>query len=217
MKKSIVIACQTLQDEIEMICRDQGVTPEIKWMDNTLHAFPEKLKAALQETIDTLRDVDEIRLAYGNCGNGLAGLTGNQATLVIPAFADCIAMLLWKREDMNTLRTNTYFLTKGWLDSEKGLEWEMAYNKKRYGEKRAKQINQILYENYSDLMLIRTGAYDPESIRSRINLLAHEMEMEVVESDGDLTPLENLLLGREDDSFIRVKPGEFSPAYPVGE
>ena len=61
-------------------------------------------------------------------------------------------------------------------------------------------------------MLIRTGAYDPESIRSRINLLAHEMEMEVVESDGDLTPLENLLLGRADDSFITVKPGEFSPA-----
>lgn len=69
------------------------------FMEPGLHENPEKLKDALQKMINQLSNVDFILLGYALCGNGLIGLTSKNATLVLPQYHDCIAMLLDQMND----------------------------------------------------------------------------------------------------------------------
>lgn len=206
-----LIACETMRDEINMVMKDESIMLETIWMDNTLHAYPEKLKVALQETIDHIDaqgDTKTILFAYGNCGNGLVGLKSQTAELIIPKYADCIGIFLNREEDLERMRTRTYFLTRGWLDGKKGLEWEIEYNRKRYGEKRANQIIEMLYKNYESLMLIDTGAYDVEPATQRTEKIAEALHMKPIVHAGDTTPLKKLIIGEWDEHFVRKMPGE---------
>ncbi len=203
-----IIACKMMKDELEYIFKVHEINLPIFWKDDTLHANPEKLKGALQEQIDTVKEPSELLMAYGNCGNGLLGLKSGIHRLIIPRYADCISILLHKREDMNTLRTNTYFVTRGWLNGEMGLEQEYAYTLKRYGEKRTKRIMDALYRHYRYLMMIETDAYDPEEEKKRVTKIGKRLNMELVFALGDLTILEKLVTGNwTEKDFIIVEPG----------
>lgn len=213
MSHQILIACETLLNEITLIKEKLNNSIQTVWMDNTLHAYPERLNKALQEKITEIDSQDryqEILFAYSNCGNALLNLCSQKAKLVIPKYADCIGLLLNHLDHLDRLRTNTYFLTKGWLDGKKGLEWEIQYNKERFGEKRAKQIIEMMYQHYHQLMLIDTGAYDIPPAMERTEKIAQELDMEPVLQKGDISPLEKLLTGQWDDHFCIKKPGEIT-------
>lgn len=206
-KKRKLLACETLQDEIEKLVKDNEIQMDIKWMDNALHTHPENLRTALQEEIDNTRDVDELLFAYGNCGNGLVGLKSETATMIIPKFGDCIDILLWRCKNLDRVRTYTYFLTEGWLNGGQGLEQEIDYNFKRFGEKRSRRIMDIMYKHYKQLMLIDTGAYDVSAAMPRVDRIASIIGMEPVVEPGDLTPLKKLILGLWDEDFCIIEPG----------
>ena len=203
-----LLACETLRDEIEMLVAQEKIEIETKWMSNELHTHPENLRAALHDEIDASKDIDELLFAYGNCGNGLVGLKSETSTLIIPKFGDCIDIMLWRCHHLERVRTYTYFLTQGWLNGGHGLEWEIDYNLKRFGEKRAKKIMDMMYKHYKELMLIDTGAYDVAAAMPRVKRIAKAVDMEPVIQKGDLTPLKKLLLGLWDEDFCIVKPGQ---------
>jgi hypothetical protein len=206
-----IIACKMMKDELEHIFEVHGIDLPIFWKDDTLHANPEKLKAELQRQIDAIEEPSELLMAYGNCGNGLLGLKSGVHRLIIPRYADCISMLLHQREDLNTLRTNTYFVTRGWLNGEMGLEKEYDYSLKRYGEKRTQRIMDALYRHYQYLMMIETEAYDPEKEKKRVANIGKRLNMKPVYVSGDLSILEKLLLGDwTEEDFIIIEPGEMT-------
>lgn len=205
---ALIIACETLRDEIELIIRDRQITLPVLWLSNALHASPDALRAALQEAILAHQDYSHLLLAFGGCGGGLVGLTSPRSTLVIPRFEDCIAMLLCRYPDFHQRYANTFFLTKGWLSAESPILTDLTYQLERYGPQRSRRIMQILYQHYQYLMMIDTGAYTMASIQPVLDTFLDLTGLTPVCEKGDLTILIDLLTGRWDDNFILVSPGK---------
>jgi len=116
-------------------------------------------------------------------------------------------MLLCETDNLERVRTNTYFLTDGWLKGEKTLDVEYEHNMKKYGEKRAKRIMGIMFKHYKNLMLIDTGAYDTEKVLPRVNDIAELIGLEVIVTAGSISPLEKLVSGQWEEKFCVVPPG----------
>jgi len=207
----LLIACETIRNEVEMALKNQAVEIETLWMINTLHDSPERLRDALQIEINKAEgDYDELLFAYGNCGNGLLGLKSEKATLIIPKYGDCIDILLSETENLERIRTSTYFLTEGWLKGEKTLDIEYERNLKKYGEKRAKWINDKMFNHYKELMLIDTGAFDIENALPRVNTIGKLIGLDVIISKGSILPLEKLITGQWEENFCVIPPGRAS-------
>jgi len=206
--KRLLIACETLKDEVELAIKNTGQEIETIWMSNLLHDSPDRLRTALQEQIDAVEeDYDQLLLAYGNCGNGLLGLKSDKAQLIIPKFEDCIGLVLSNKENLDRIRTRTYFLTSGWLRSEKSLDAEYQHHVKKYGEERAKMIYEMLYHNYKELMLIDTGAYKVDDWLDKTKEIGQMLDLEVVVDQGSIAPIEKLLTGDWDQQFLIINPG----------
>lgn len=206
--KRLLIACETIRDEVELAMKNQGVEMDTIWMVNTLHDSPDRLRDALQEEINKAEsDYDELLFAYGNCGNGLLGLKSEQARMIIPKFGDCIDMLLCEKDNLERIRTATYFLTQGWLRGEKTLDREYEHNLKKYGEVRAKRVMNIMFKNYKNLMLIDTGAYDVNASLPRVNDIGELIGLKVMIDQGSISPLEKLVSGQWDEAFCLIPPG----------
>ena len=209
--KQLLIACETIRNEVELALKNQAVEIETVWMVNTLHDSPERLRDALQIEINKAEeDYDELIFAYGFCGNGLLGLKSEKATLIIPKYGDCIDILLCETENLERIRTNTYFLTEGWLKGENTLDIEYERNLKKYGEKRAKWINDKMFNHYKDLMLIDTGAFDVAAALPRVNHIGELIGLDVIIGKACITPLEKLITGQWDENFCVIPPGRAS-------
>ena len=207
--KRLLIACETIRDEVEMALQQVELELETVWMSNLLHDSPERLKKALQEEIDKAEDdYDQLLFAYGNCGNGLLGLKSEKATLIIPRYGDCIDILLSEKENLERIRTSTYFLTQGWLRGEKSLDKEFQHNLEKYGESRARRVMEIMFKNYQKLMLIDTGAYPVAAHLSRVNDIGELIGLEVVVDRGSISPLEKLVTGEWKEGFCIIPPGQ---------
>ncbi|MGV8905134.1 MAG: DUF1638 domain-containing protein [Acetobacterium sp.] len=207
----LLIACETIRNEVELALKNQAVEIETLWMVNTLHDSPDRLREALQIEINKAEeDYDELLFAYGNCGNGLLGLKSEKATLVIPKYGDCIDIFLSETENLERIRTSTYFLTEGWLKGEKTLDIEYERNLKKYGEKRAKWINDKMFNHYKELMLIDTGAFAVEGALPRVNTIGKLIGLDVIVSKGSISPLEKLITGQWEENFCVIPPGRAS-------
>lgn len=207
--KRLLIACETIRDEVELALQRSGVEVDTVWMSNLLHDSPERLKNALQQEIDKVEaDYDQLLFAYGNCGNGLLGLKSEKATLIIPRYGDCIDILLSEKENLERIRTSTYFLTQGWLRGEKSLDKEFQHNLEKYGESRARRVMEIMFKNYQKLMLIDSGAYPVADHLPRVNDIGQLIGLEVVVDQGSITPLEKLVTGQWTEGFCIIPPGQ---------
>ncbi|HCX65830.1 MAG TPA: hypothetical protein DHN33_11555 [Eubacteriaceae bacterium] len=204
----LIVACEILKDELEKARKDVGNEDPVIWMDSLLHMEPNRLREALQEVIDEHHQkADHILLAYGNCGGGLVGLEAKETTLVIPKTADCISLLLHKDKEVDHLRKNTYFLTKGWLRCEKNLISEYEHSLEKYGEEKAKQIFKVMLNHYENLMLIDTGAYDVKKYRKIAENIADKLEMNVTFKKGTPFILQKILDKQWGPDFTQISPG----------
>lgn len=216
--RQLLIACETLHDEVLLALKKTNMDMEIRWMPNKLHDQPEYLKEALQDEINRVEnDYDELLFAYGNCGNGLVGIKSHQAKMVIPKYSDCISLLLSHKPELERMRTNTYFLTPGWIKGEKSLQVEYAQILKKYGEKRTKKIYQIMFKNYQNLMLIDTGAYKLENWLEQVEKIGQMIGLSVIVDDGTITPLEKLMTRDWQENFCVIPPGQATSRHDFFE
>lgn len=207
--KKIIIACETIKNELTLASEKTGIFLETIWMANQLHDSPERLRDALQGEIDRVETTfDQILFAFGNCGNGLLGLKSEHAIMIIPKYGDCIDLFLSEKENLDRIRTTTYFLTEGWLKGQKTVDKEYEYTKEKYGEKRAKRVMDMMFKHYENLMLIDTGAYELESSLPRVNDIAELIDLQVVIDKGSISPFEKLLTGDWDEHFCVISPGQ---------
>ena len=93
---TVLIACNTIRDELEKAARETEFRHPIVWIESGLHLFPASLRRRLQEELDRLHDVERVLLAFGFCGNSVIGLASRDYELIFPRVDDCITLLLGK-------------------------------------------------------------------------------------------------------------------------
>ena len=207
--KTVAIACQTIEDELNAIYKTLPATFPIVWVESGLHNFPSQLKEKIQQEIDKISGVENILLLFGNCGNSIEGLVASQARLVVPKVEDCISLLLGGNQIRHALsrKTPAFYLTDGWLRYEENIFWEYEKSLEKYGEARALRIFRAMFAHYSSLNFIDTGCYDLESVMSRTAELASKLNLKQGIVPGTLKLITKAFLEEWDEDFLIVPPG----------
>lgn len=119
----LILACEVLKPEMETLAREMENPPEMIFLSQRLHDYPDKLRQGIQEKIDEIEntrpDVDEIALGYGLCGKGLTGVTSRRVKLVLPRLHDCIPLywastpILWRHLPAKAQHTGS--APAGWI------------------------------------------------------------------------------------------------------
>ncbi len=207
---TIIVACNTIADELNLAIMATGVTHPVLWIDSKLHTRPEKLKEQIQTAISRISNVSTIILAFGYCGNALVGIKSEKARLVFPKTEDCITLLLGSTERRKALSKETcsYYLTRGWMESENNLADEYAYCVRKFGSERALKLMRAILKNYRHLTLINTGAYDIAPLKRKTEELAVTLGLCHKVVEGSQRLFHKLLTGPWDEEFVQVEPGE---------
>lgn len=79
---------------------------------------------------------------------------------------------------------------------------------RRYGPEAGKEILKVMYEGYTDIDVIDTGAYPVDTVINHAQKTADLLNFRVNKIPGSTAVLEKLLTGNWDDDFIVLEPGE---------
>lgn len=208
--QTVLLACHTMQDELELVLQQSGITYPVIYFESGLHSTPELLRQTIQEQINTLDTADVILMAFGCCGNGLVGLKAAHAKLIIPQIDDCISLLLGSSAARKAVpnEVSTYFVTKGWLDPDGNIMWSYRSWAERYGERKALRLVKKMLNNYTRFLIIDTGAYKLDSVLAHIRKASEELNMHYEVTSGSLCLLHKLVTGPWDKEFISIEPGQ---------
>jgi hypothetical protein len=195
---TVVIACATMIEEM-LPLMPEGMEQRI--LEFGLHAYPAKLRDALQANIDAVVQAHPgaeltILLGYGLCSQALVGVQARGCTLVLPRVDDCIAIFLGSRSAYNQqagAEPGTYYLTKGWVEVGETPFSEYEHTVQRFGKDRAELIN--------------TGSYDIERFREYARRTAERFNLRYEEIEGSAAMVRKLLFGPWNDEFVIVPPG----------
>jgi hypothetical protein len=202
-----IIACATVAEELKQL----GVPEDsMTVLEFGLHVYPDRLKERLQEAVDSVRGDCDILLGYGLCSNAVVGLNSGSHRLVVPRVDDCIALFLGSREEHLARLSEapgTYYLTKGWVEAQWETLAEYARLVEKYGEKRARKVAEVMYKNYTRIVLINTGNYRMDDFRDFARAMADFLDLEYVEIPGSNRMLEKMLAGDWEPEFLVVPPG----------
>ena len=207
--KRTIIACGTIRDDIEPIIESINYEAEVIWLDKNLHAVPQNLNTELQKTIDSLSECDEIILTYLLCGNALLGLHSDTSILRFIKGDDCIYADLCLRDDYKDLRCSSFFLSHGWMNTERNIIVEYQKTIEKYGEKRGKHIWDVMYRNYKHLAYMQLQEDDiltPEE-EDRINTMAEYANVDVIRVKGSTLMYEKLLFLEDDPAIAVIEKG----------
>lgn len=207
---TIIVACQTIRDEVNLAIAETRVPYPVLWIESGLHNFPDRLGQKIQQEINKIENVETILLAFGYCGNSLLGITSSRAQLIIPRVDDCISLLLgsYERRQSMDKEIGTYFLTKGWLENEQNLVSEYERCVVRYGKEKALRVMKMMLNNYHRLMVINTQAYQSEGVLTKTKWFAGVLGLSHEEIEGSSRLLKKLLLGPWDAEFAIIQAGE---------
>lgn len=207
--KTTVIACKTLEDEINQAVEKTGKDYSMIWVEAGLHYYPDKLKATLQDTINSVKESDYILLLFGLCGNALLGLNAKAATLVIPKVDDCISLLLGGNEARKAIEhsSKAYYLTQGWLRFDINIWYEYQRTLKLYGPEKTRTIFKMMLNHYNHLVLIDTGVHDA-SFLEKTKMIAEELNLKHQIVPGDTSYLFAALKGEWGEQFLLIEPGQ---------
>jgi hypothetical protein len=202
-----VISCATVIEEMLPM-----MPPGLKYekLEFGLHAYPEKLRQALQEAIDSCGpEIKTVILGYGLCSQAVVGLSSPSRTLIVPRVDDCIALFLGSIEEYNHQHKNspgTLYLTKGWIEAGTPLDHRDDMIK-RYGEAKARFFFKQMIHNYTRLVFINTGNYEIEKYRAKSREVARELELQFEEIEGSNSLIKRMLYGPWEGDFVINPPG----------
>lgn len=204
--KTLIIGCQTLQNELLTAIQKKHCDYPIIWIEAHLHNRKDKLRQAIQDILNQESSYERILLATGFCGNSIAGLQNRQATLIIPRVDDCISLLFGGNHNKNPW-LDSYFLTEGWLKGQNNIWNEYQYALNKYGAKRAERIFHTMFCNYSRITLLDTGCYDLNPSFQEASKIAEAFSLDCQIVSVTTEYIEQLLTGPwETDRFLTVLP-----------
>lgn len=207
---TVIVACRTIEDELNMVVRETGCKYPILWIESGLHSDPDSLRKRLQEELNRISNADQVLMAFGFCGNSLISLTPPSYRMIIPRADDCITLLLGSCEKRREIsdETGTYFLTKGWLKYEKNIWAEYQETVKRFGKVEADDIYETIFQNYTRLGIIETGAFELDEISDMTQNIAKDLKFKHQIIPGTLKFIKKLVTGPWNEEFIIINPGE---------
>lgn len=203
-----MLACSIVRDEIMMAAQESHVRFPILFLPSDLHQSPDKFRAYLQKTIDSLRYVDYLLLPMGRCGNGTLGIKAENCTIVLPKSDDCVNLVL-SDESLRVERPKyTFFLTDGWLRDDNAINNEYDRTVAKYGEEKAAMVMEMLYGGYKYFSLMNTGTYDMKAAAAKVRPLADLVHLEINELPGPCGVLRKMMRLEFDENFAIIPPGE---------
>jgi hypothetical protein len=194
----IIVACETVRDELELALEREGVGYPVIWIESGLHSFPDKLRAKLQEELDGIApEYDRVLFVFGTCGNAVMGLRTGDYELIIPKVDDCISLLLGsvKRRADFSREHAAYYLTDGWLRFETNIWTEFQRMAEKYGPERAARIGKALWGNYRTLAIIDVDGIDYKDFSDQTDEIAAGLGLNKMRVEGTTAYIEELLKG----------------------
>ncbi|MCD8018121.1 MAG: DUF1638 domain-containing protein [Clostridiales bacterium] len=216
--KTALIACQTIEREIEQIVaeypRDIDIAP-IFYVPSGMHHTRDRLQEAVRGEMRRLDDlhIDRLLLCFGLCGNMADDLETGDYETVMPKTHDCITLLLGSAERRNELdkKQRSYYLTEGWLQGEANLHRQYKEAVDRYGQAVADSIYEQIFQGYESLSLIDTGRGDFDAFTRKGREIAADFHLQLWCLKGDMRWLTAYLLQdienlKKDDRIILYPP-----------
>ena len=213
----VVIACRVLQDLLQRLIPD-GLAKQVIYTDYGLHRHTSRLNETVQDIVDSIEKPSLVVLGYGLCGDGLNGLKAGKHTLLIPRVDDCIALLLGSyRAYIREFEavSGTYYLSKGWLESDSHPLKEYEEYAKKYGSDNAMMIMDMQYQHCERLAFVAHNQTDLEKYRPLAQEVARYCERwdmryeEILGSDAYVRRLIEVTttLDEVDEDFLVIPPG----------
>jgi len=218
-----LLACSVFEREIALHTRDADHLAEVRFFEMGLHDQPDRLRATLQENINTLdarTDIAALVLVYGLCGLGTAGLRPRCHKLVLPRAHDCITVFLGSKEAYagHHRRCPTcYYYTPGWNRGRRvpGPEKLEALRTELATRFDPDDVEFLIRSERDQWALHDTATYldlgtdDAESEAAYARKCADWLGWKFERLQGDPTLLRDLLWGNWDDRrFQTVQPGQ---------
>ena len=207
---TVIIACKTLEDELEFASGKTGIVYPVIWIESGLHSSPKKLNARLCEILDCVK-AQRVLLAMGFCGNAIQNIQIGNFELIVPRVDDCISLLIGSIEERIRISKefSAYFLTDGWLRGERNLWVEYLYALEKFGEEEARNIAKAMYGHYRTLGLLNNNITPIEMLVENTKIIAETLNLEQRVIPATTSYIEDLLKGPwPDDRFIVKRPGE---------
>lgn len=205
-----IIACEVMKDEIESVLPAGGV--EIEYVEMGFHLYPEKLRGELQRIIDASAGYDRIILAFGLCGGAATGLRSNGSILTIPKVHDCVSIFLCRgNRPVYTFEKEmgVFYLTTGWMISERNIIAEHKRLTEKYGTKRAENLFRRMYDSYQKVLFIKTGCPLEQRALAESQQIAALFRVEHEVTENKSAFFQKIVAGPwDDDEFINIAPGE---------
>lgn len=199
--KTVLIACETIEDEIKGALNRLGLDYPVIWLEGGLHNSPNRLRDKLTEVFaEADGRCERLILTLGYCGGGVSDITTGGYTTVLPLADDCISLLLGSMtRRRETSVSPTYYLTDGWMRHENNMVTSYERAIEMYGQARADRINRIMLANYHRFGLVDTGTYDLKAAEEKVGRLAALVNLTTERLPGDYAWIDGLLLGPHDD------------------
>ncbi|UQZ88544.1 hypothetical protein C4J81_04710 [Deltaproteobacteria bacterium Smac51] len=204
---TVILCCNTLEDEIRQVLNDTGLDYPIVWLEAGMHNQPDQLRVHINKTLKEINS-RRVLMALGHCGGACVGLETGNYQLIIPRSDDCLSLLLGSMEKRKLAGRDaaTYFLTAGWLRYTDNLISSFARDAERFGREKAERVYKIMLKHYRRFGFIDTGAYDLEQQERQIGPLADTLNIGLERLDGDLSWLRRLLTGPWSEADFLIVP-----------
>lgn len=208
--RTVVVACRTIKEELERAINETHCDYPILWIESGLHLNTGELRECIQKKLDSISNVDQVLLSFGYCGNAVIGLKSLDYKVIFPRVDDCITLLLGSSERRKNIskEKETYFLTKGWLNSERNIWAEYKDTIKRFGKAKADKIYKIMLGNYERLGVIETETCKSEDFMKITHQIAADLKLKQEVIPGTIRYIKKLLTGPWDDEFVIINPYE---------
>jgi hypothetical protein len=182
---------------------------EFEFVSMGLHLHPKKLHTELQNILDRSQGFDKIILSFGLCGGAAKNLKASDTELIMPKVHDCIPILLGSSDQYQEYQKErgTFYLSCGWMISEKDILSEHQRVCEKYGEKKARSVLQRMYDSYKKVLYIHTGCPNEAVSFEESQQIARLLELNHQTVQGKNTYLHKIVNGPwDDENFIHIQP-----------
>jgi len=192
-----VIACDIMKRELEPLLKKIPCIAKVIFLEMALHCYPEKMKIAIKEQIDLIKDeVDAVFLGYGFC-QSLKDIEDEfDIPVVMPQLDDCIQILMSPEKYRNEIRkeVGTWFMTAEWAEAGAEMVIKETHSDRvvKYG-KDPLEMAKRLFTHYRRGLYIDTHVGDIEHFMNRAREFCEIFDLNLETTEGTTEILEQHL------------------------
>lgn len=218
-----IIACDVFKTEIEYILKDNAEDISAVYFPINAHDQPDLLRERIQNAIDNPgdQDVELFIIAYGLCGNSLAGIRAGDIPLLVMKAHDCSQILLGTEAHRVYFNDNPSrgWMSRGFLECDEEFDGfrggALIDNRSKesyieeYGEENGEYIWNTMHPEHEDstLYYIHVPETSSEDLRRQAIVRADRLKKSFKEIPGNIDMLRQLIVSRSGDDVLYVPPG----------